>query len=142
MSEITFSKTLTANDTGETGAHQAGLHIPKGERALIDFLPSLDNTIKNPDAWIECVDEHERRWSFRYIHYNNKFFDPKGTRDEYRLTHLTRYLREIGAQPNDYFLISRKQGLSEFNIRLKKCAINNGDNEVHIIKLQGWSRVH
>jgi hypothetical protein len=42
MSIQTYEKQLTANDTGETGAHQAGIHIPKSQKDLLSFLPPLD----------------------------------------------------------------------------------------------------
>ena len=56
MSIQSFEKTLTANDTGETGAHQAGIHIPKSQTELLALLPYLNPMRKNPDAWLEMTD--------------------------------------------------------------------------------------
>ena len=49
-----FVKVLSANDVGATGAHMAGIAIPKGNHSLIRFLPELDPSIKNPSALIEA----------------------------------------------------------------------------------------
>src|SRR5215469_7482404 len=40
-------KTLSANDVGSTGAHQAGILIPKDPKILA-FFPTLDASTKNP----------------------------------------------------------------------------------------------
>jgi len=106
MTEFSFGKVLTHNDTGETGSHQAGFHVPKSEKEMISFLPRLDSSRKNPDAWIECVDDHGRKWSLRYIHYNNRQHDPGGTRDEYRITHVSEFLKVHNARAGDMVVIS------------------------------------
>ena len=43
-----ITKTLSANDTGETGANQAGILIPK-QPEILSYFPDLDGTIKNAD---------------------------------------------------------------------------------------------
>jgi len=142
MNKKTFTKPLTANDTGESGAHQAGIHIPKGENELIAFLPELDASQKNPDAWISCRDELGKDWAFRYIYYNNKFHDAEGTRDEYRLTHMTKYFREAGAKEGDEFEITGVAGCSEYQIRVVKCQLHGVPVQAGPIRLKGWRRVH
>lgn len=139
MTEQTFSKLLTANDTGASGAHQAGIHIPKSQKELIDFLPPLDPAIKNPDAWLECEDETGQSWRFRYIHYNNRLHDSGGTRDEYRLTHMTGYLRAVGARPGDLLSISGepRSGL----LRIKLESHTEQEHQPRRIRLKGWQRV-
>ena len=144
MTEQVFEKTLTANDTGETGGHQAGMHIPKSQKELIEFLPKLDPDIKNPDLWLYCTDQDDNEWQFRYIHYNNRLHDPSGTRNEYRITHMTQFFRAIGASSGDTFRISGVAGENTYRVAIEKSV---GDAETTTgratrIKLRGWRRVH
>lgn len=98
MIEQTISKILSANDAGQTGGHQAGLLIPRQER-ILSFFPALDITRRNPRVHLQFEDEMEHSWEFSFIYYNNVFFG--GTRNEYRLTRMTRYLREAGLKAGD-----------------------------------------
>lgn len=97
-------KKLSPNDLGETGSHMAGILIPK-EQQVLDFFPSLDKSVKNPRSELVM---HERnaatRWVFNFIYYNNRFFG--GTRNEYRLTCMTQYLRASNAKVGDEVLFS------------------------------------
>ncbi len=113
-----ISKVLTANDTGETGGHQAGICVPKGSDVL-RFFPDLGNSVKNPRASMVFVDDWGQRWNFNFIYYNNKFHSPNGTRNEYRLTGLTRFFRENGLRTGDEItLLHGKDG--EDYIKFKK----------------------
>ncbi len=82
----------------------AGILIPK-EQQVLDFFPSLDKSVKNPRSELVM---HERnaatRWVFNFIYYNNRFFG--GTRNEYRLTCMTQYLRASNAKVGDEVLFS------------------------------------
>lgn len=98
MTEKTISKILSANDTGETGGHQAGLLIPKEER-ILSFFPTLDKTTLNPRVHLQFQDMEGKLWEFAFIYYNNKFFN--GTRNEYRLTRMTKYVRQAGLRAGD-----------------------------------------
>ena len=82
------SKTLSRNDLGLTGSHQAGMVVP---RELVNFFPPLRELEKNPRDVIVAIDEDGVSWNFNFIHYNNKLFG--GTRHEYRLTRMTKFLR-------------------------------------------------
>ena len=93
MTTKTFTKTLSANDVGTTGGHMGGILVPRGDGQLLAFLPPLDAGEKNPSVWIECVAEDGQILKLRFVYYNNSLHDPKGTRNEYRITHLTKYLR-------------------------------------------------
>jgi hypothetical protein len=99
-----ISKTLSTNDTGANGAHQAGILVPK-DPVILSFFPPLDGETKNPRACIDLADEEGKSWRFTFIYYNNKLFG--GTRNEYRLTGMTRFLREAGARPGDTLLFAR-----------------------------------
>ena len=104
MIEQTITKTLSKNDSGETGGHQAGLLIPR-ERRILSFFPALDSSIHNPRAHLLFEDQAGSRWEFAFIHYNNKLFG--GTRNEYRLTRMTRYIREAGLSVGDEIVLQR-----------------------------------
>ena len=140
MNTTSFSKTLTANDIGKTGSHQAGLHIPKTNQELLDFLPALDRTVLNPSIWITCADENGEIWQFRFVYYNNKFHSFNGSRNEFRLTHTTRYLKTNAASEGDTFIISKKVDVVTYRIKLiyhEPCTIQNRDEKV---ALTGWHR--
>lgn len=100
--EARLRKTLTANDVGTTGSHQAGIHVPK---SLLSYFPQLDRTVLNPDCRLTVdVAGETDRW--RFIHYNNAVIGA-GTRDEYRLTHTTSALRRLGAATGDVLELVR-----------------------------------
>jgi hypothetical protein len=146
MTEQAFEKTLTANDTGETGGHQAGIHIPKSQAELIRFLPTLPPETKNPDVWLSCIDEDGNEWPFRYVYYNNRLHDEKGTRDEYRITHMTKYFRAVGAKSGDKILIAGIPGQNNYRINISPGASEknetNHEKQTVRVKLRGWRRVH
>ncbi len=140
MTEISFSKTLSANDTGQTKSHQAGILVPKGNRELLAFLPHLDPAIENPDAWIAVTDEHGEHHQLRYVYYNKKLHGT-GTRNEYRITYLTGYLRNAGARAGDALVFTGVESSGRYRISIAKAQV---EDEVGsgIIRLSGWRRVH
>jgi hypothetical protein len=142
MNEHAYQKLLTANDTGETGSHQAGLHIPKTNEELLEFLPTLDPRDKNPDSWLECVDEASRIWKFRFVYYNNKLHSIKGTRNEFRITHTTAYFRSVGATEGDTFTISKNEEESLYEIRISSQDKISEGGLLSPIKLKGWTKVY
>jgi hypothetical protein len=144
MSVQTFEKVLTATDTGETGAHQVGFHIPKTQTEFLTFLPPLDASVKNPDAWLQVTDTERHVWQFRYIYYNNKHHDRGGTRDEYRITHVTQYFRSVGAEAGDTIALIGEPGSGRYSISLRKNVLEPvpmNDEPVRVT-LRGWRRVH
>jgi len=93
-----IAKVLSPNDVGKTGGHQAGILIPKiGE--ILDYFPPLDTNTRNPSVFISFKDESTERWKFRFVYYNNKFFG--GTRNEYRLTHMTKFFKAKNLKEGD-----------------------------------------
>jgi len=133
---MTFEKILSANDTGETGGHQAGILVPKTNPELLDFLPELEDGIKNPDALLDCCDEDGQWWRFRFIYYNNKFYD--GTRNEYRITRMTKYMKLWGAKEGDRLQFTQRDD-GGYDLVLVKPRKSNTNAP---IKLAGWRRVH
>ncbi len=104
MRPKSISKVLSSNDTGETGGHQAGILIPKGGE-ILEFFPALNAEAKNPRVYLYFVDNANKRWRFNFIYYNNRFFG--GTRNEYRLTGMTAYIRQNNLKTGDTIILLR-----------------------------------
>lgn len=104
MRPKSISKVLSSNDTGATGGHQAGMLIPKGGE-ILEFFPPLNNEEKNPRTHLYFIDDVNKRWKFNFVYYNNKFFG--GTRNEYRLTGMTAYIRQNNLKTGDSIVLSR-----------------------------------
>jgi hypothetical protein len=149
-----FRKNLSLNDVGATGAHQGGILVPKTDAELLLFFPALDSNIKNPDAWIECVDAEGIARRFRYVYYNNKLHDENGTRNEYRITYMTNYFKSMQAKEGDTFEISRDDNRTYYTINIisavekdqikKEQALKTGEENSPVrIKLStSWRRIH
>jgi len=137
-----YRKILSANDTGQTKSHQAGMLIPKSDIELRAFLGELDSKTKNPRRTVRCRDENGDDLELQYIHYNNKLHDEKGTRNEYRLTCLTAYLRRSGALAGDEIEISKNETDSFYYIRHLPRNAGDEDDHPNRIVLKGWRRVH
>jgi len=56
MTPTAVEKILSANDSGETGGHQAGILVPK-TGGVLEFFPSLKPRLKNPRAVIDVIDD-------------------------------------------------------------------------------------
>lgn len=145
MTKKTFSKVLSANDVGATGGHQGGILVPKSETELLEFLPYLDPSIKNPDAWIECVDENREVRRFRFVYYNNRLHDVGGTRNEYRITYMTQYLKSVHAREGDTLEISKGPQDHRYVMRVIRQQENMTPAYQGVLRIKissGWSRVH
>ena len=105
MSIHAIEKVLSANDTGETGGHQAGICVPKASN-ILSFFPLLNAKLKNPREVLDVTDDSGRVWVFAFIHYNNRFFG--GTRNEYRLTGMTAFLRDYNLKAGDKIVLLRE----------------------------------
>jgi len=108
----TVSKKLSANDLGLTGTHQSGILIPKNS-SILGIFPSLDLSMMNPrkEITIKELDSGDT-WRFNFIYYNNKLWG--GTRDEYRLTYINKYLRYSNAKRGDSLVFHRSDTESLF----------------------------
>ncbi len=132
---ISLHKILSKNDTGETGGHQDGFHIPKTREALL-FFPQLEEGARNPRAQIVFIDtETNEQWTFSFIYYNNRLFG--GTRNEYRLTRVARYIKSKGLSSGDTVMLDRVN--SKYIITHKQAAeLNEGDG---LLRLSGKKKV-
>ena len=119
MSEAAIQKILTKNDTSETGAHQAGICIPK-DFHILSFFPKLDVDVKNPRTILIVVDEADKEWCFSFIYYNNKKFG--GTRNEYRLTGMTGFIKQYNLKAGDTLILKRK-GAKDLRVLFKRSSI-------------------
>ena len=132
-----ITKTLSANDTGETGAHQAGILIPKPP-SILSFFPELDGSVKNPRISLYFFEEDGiTKWPFEFIYYNGKFFD--GTRNEFRLTWMTQYLRAKNAKAGDTIeMLLDDEGRRHIHLkRLHEVA----EDEDGVLKLRGGWKI-
>jgi len=124
QSEIAFTKFITANDTGATGAHQAGFHIHKSAWRLFFDVEGVKG--ENKDAYITIKWQDDFETQSRFIYYGI------GTRNEYRLTRFGKgfpYLQDdnIGDLlvlvkiSNDYykaFVLRSDEEIDEFQVAL------------------------
>lgn len=103
MSDLTepeFVKKLSPNDVGETNSHQAGLLIPR-RIALTNYFPKLDFSTQNPREVLEFeIWSNKTKLELNFIYYNSKYHGT-GTRLEYRLTGMTKFLREQQLKAGD-----------------------------------------
>lgn len=97
-----ISKVLSANDTGETGAHQAGILVPKDPK-ILGFFPKLPTDVLNPRIHLYFRDDENVQWEFAFIYYNNRLFG--GTRNEYRLTRMTPFINGNGLHAGDELIL-------------------------------------
>lgn len=116
---LAIIKTLSANDTGDTGAHQAGILVPKEPR-ILSFFPRLDERMKNPRHHLVFRDDDGGRWEFAFIYYNNLYFG--GTRNEYRLTRMTPFMRQNGLKPGDHVILRRDPEITRWWVTYRRAS--------------------
>jgi hypothetical protein len=133
--QSTVEKVLSANDTGETGGHQAGLLIPK-DLLTLAFFPRLDSTVKNPRCVIDLRDSAGDEWTFNFIYYNNKWFG--GTRNEYRITCMTNFIRRYSLKEGDVVIFKKTRGrIYELSYRRKDAPIKANADGSKVLRLTG-----
>jgi len=137
---MSISKQLSMNDSGETGGHQAGILIPKSEE-ILNFFPKLDNSQKNPRVTMYFTDKSGKTWKLNFIYYNNRFFG--GTRNEYRLTGMTAYLRESNLKAGDDVILTRSNNQLSIDCRRENAPatqelITDGQKRTVLVLGGGW----
>lgn len=76
--KVSFCRFITANDTGTTGAHQAGFYMPKCAAPL--FFDTPGQRGENKDKFVKIKWQDDFETDSRMIYYG------RGTRNEYRVT--------------------------------------------------------
>lgn len=136
-----ISKKLSANDVGATGGHQAGILVPKAKE-ILSFFPELNPRIKNPRITLLVRERADgSKWEFNFIYYNNALFD--GTRNEYRLTCMTKYLRAIDAKIGGELVFSKDENGSVYVecVRAGGSAARLNDDGILILS-GGWKIIN
>jgi hypothetical protein len=123
-----ITKELSRNDTGQTGSHQAGILIPR-RTDILAFFPSLNPTKLNPRHKLVFHDDRGNRWVFSFIYYNNKLFG--GTRNEYRLTCMTPFLRAHNLKPGDAITLAR-DNQNRLTIAYRRAVASADDGVLHL----------
>ena len=77
-----FFKFLSANDTGLTGGHQAGIYISKPSIPILFDEPGEKG--QNKEKWVKVKWHDDFETDTRFIYYG------QGTRNEYRITNFGR----------------------------------------------------
>ena len=80
QANMSFCRFLTANDTGESGAHQAGIYMPKNTASLMFDTPGVRG--QNKDRYVSIIWNEDFQTESRFIYYGQK------TRNEYRITRM------------------------------------------------------
>lgn len=81
MGQQAFCKFLSANDSGESGSHQAGIYIPKTSIPIIFDQPCHKG--ENKEKWVKIS------WQGGAIETKTRFiYYGQGSRNEYRITNF------------------------------------------------------
>lgn len=76
--QLAFCKFFSANDTGDTGGHQAGIYVAKNAIKILFDEPGVKN--ENKDKFVKIKWQDDFMTDSRFIYYGT------GTRNEYRIT--------------------------------------------------------
>ena len=128
-------KQLSRNDVGETGGHQSGIVVPKNP-TILRFFPTLDACEYNPRHDLVFREDAGAKWAFSFIYYNNRLFG--GTRNEYRLTCTTPFIRAHNLRSGDTLILTRDKQ-NRFNITFDR--LNEPDNEDRLTLGTTWKVV-
>ncbi len=79
---LAYCKFLSANDTGDTGAHQAGIYIAKNAISILFDEAGVKGS--NKDKFVKVHWQNDFTTDSRFIYYGT------GTRNEYRITRFGR----------------------------------------------------
>ena len=107
-------KRLTRNDLGLTGGHQAGICVPF-KIVKLGFFPELDSSIKNPRLDIPFSFAGQTI-VFSYVYYNGRLIGD-GTRNEYRLTGMTKFFKDNNCAVDDLLEFSLNEGKYSIDIK-------------------------
>lgn len=140
-SKTAYSKFLSANDTGVTNSHQAGILIAKQASQLMFDTPGEKGS--NKDKQIIVRWQNDFTVSSRFIYYGQK------TRNEYRMTRFGKdfpflkpeytgallVLAKMNEEEYDAYVLNREEDIEEF---LDDCGISPAETN----RLIGRDLVH
>lgn len=106
-------KILSSNDLSLTGSHQGGICVPKSIVDL-DFFPRLNSSEYNPRLVLP-IKYAGTVFNFTFIYYNNRLHG-RGTRNEYRLTGMTKFFRISSCKVGDTLKFIRDKGSYKIEI--------------------------
>ncbi len=135
MGPAEVQKKLSRNDLGLTGSHQAGIVVPK-QADILAFFPALNESTMNPreTMTVRCLVSGDLL-KLSFIHYNGRLHR-LSTRDEYRLTGLTRYLRRRDALDGDTLRLSR--GAAGYSIDVIGLALSQKEHDSSVALTSLW----
>jgi hypothetical protein len=138
MQDSVFKK-MSKNDLGITKSHQAGIFIPK-DLVRKGFFPELDSSQFNPRVVIN-IQCGEKTYFFNYIYYNNKLSN-QGTRNEFRLTGMSKFFKQENIKEGDSLQFVRNDVSNKYSIvvhrQSEKCAVAF-DSDSPLIIRSNWS---
>jgi hypothetical protein len=130
-------KVLSSNDVGSTGGHQSGVVIPKSVTSG-DFFPALDPLMINPRETLKAVlEESGRTINLNFIYYNGRLHGTS-TRNEYRLTGISPFLKDVGAQEGDRLVFTRV-GPKQFLLRLEFGGSLAAEGKIVVTLSKDWT---
>ena len=105
-SQKSYCKFLSANDTGLTGGHQAGIYISKPSVSILFNERGIKGT--NKEKWVKVRWQDDVETTSRFIYYG------KGTRNEYRITNFGRDFPFLRPEYTGALFIFTKQGEEDY----------------------------
>ena len=104
--EKSFCKFLSANDTGLTGGHQAGIYVSKPSVPVIFNEPGVKG--ENKDKRVKIRWQNDFVTDTRFVYYG------KGTRNEYRITNFGKGFELLNAEYTGALLVITKDNDEEY----------------------------
>lgn len=134
---IELVKTLSSNDVGSTGGHQSGVVIPI-KIATGEFFPELDAGVINPRVQLDAlVEVTGKNFRMNFIYYNGKLHGTS-TRNEFRLTGISTFLKDFAAQEGDRLVIT-KAGDLRYRLKVEPSSALYTEGEIVVTLSKDWS---
>ena len=112
-----YCKFLSANDTGLTGGHQAGIYISKPSVPILFDEPGIKG--ENKERWVKITWQDDIETDTRFIYYG------QGTRNEYRITNFGRGFPFLRPEYTGALFV-----LAKFRSELYQAYILNSEDDI------------
>ena len=103
---LAYCKFLSANDTGDTGGHQAGIYIAKNAIQILFDMPGERG--ENLDRYVNIRWQDDFDTPSRFVYYG------KGTRNEYRITRFGRDFPFLETEHTGDLFVLIKQDVEDY----------------------------